>query len=56
MAAGFRLVSPLDSQQKEHAKRVSDGIGQSFGSWPWHKKLLFSHFSHFLMKEDLTKY
>ena len=40
VAACFRLVSPLDSQQhqqQEHAKRVPDGHGQSFGSWPWQK-------------------
>ena len=39
VAACFRLVSPLDfqEQEQEHAKRVPDGHGRSFGSWPWQK-------------------
>ena len=43
VAACFRLVSPLDfqQQQEEDAKRVPDGHGQSFGSWPWQKLLGF---------------
>ena len=35
VAACFCLVSPHDSQQEEHAKRVPNGHGQSLGSWPW---------------------
>ena len=38
MAACFRLVSPLKIPQEE--KRVSDGHGRSFGSWPWQKGCL----------------
>ena len=41
VAACFRLVSLLDSQQQQqeedHAKRVPDGHGRSFGSSPWQK-------------------
>ena len=41
VAACFRFVSPIDFQQQEeeeeHAKRVPDGHGRSFGSWPWQK-------------------
>ena len=40
VAACFRLVSPLDFQKQEHAKRVPDGHGRSFGSWPWQKGCL----------------
>ena len=43
VAACFRLVSPLDSQEQEQeeqedAKRVPDCHDRSFGSWPWQKK------------------
>ena len=40
VAACVRLVSPLDFQQEQQqqAKRVPDGHGRSFGSWPWQKK------------------
>ena len=43
VAACFRFASPLDfqeqeeEQEEEHAKRVPDGHGRSFGSWPWQK-------------------
>ena len=38
VAACFRLVSLLDFQeQQQHATRVPDGRGRSFGSWPWQK-------------------
>ena len=41
VAACFRLVSLLDSQQQQqeedHAKRVPDGHGRSFGPLPWQK-------------------
>ena len=44
VAACFRLVSPLDFQEKEQeqeqdAKWVPDGHGRSFGSRPWQKVL-----------------
>ena len=42
VAACFRLVSPLklqeeEEEEEEDAKRVPDGHGRSFGSWPWQK-------------------
>ena len=37
VVACIRLVSPLDSQQQQHGKRVPDGHGRSFGSWLWQK-------------------
>ena len=41
VAACFRLVSPLDfHQEEEDAKKVSDGHGRSFGSWPWQKQVI----------------
>ena len=45
VAACFRLVSPLDFQEEQQdAKRVPDGHGRSFESWPLQKasKLLKS--------------
>ena len=38
VAACFRLVSQMDLQQQEKAKRVPDGHGRSFGSRPWQKQ------------------
>ena len=33
-----RLIHQEEEEQKEqHAKRVPDGYGRSFGSWPWQK-------------------
>ena len=38
VAACFRLVSGLKREQQQEKKRVTDGYGRSFGSWPWQKK------------------
>ena len=41
VVACFRLMSPLDipiqynNIQEQQAKRVPDGHGRSYGSWPW---------------------
>ena len=40
----FLLLSPLDSQEE---KRVRDGHGQPFGSWPWQKcHICFLHLAY----------
>jgi hypothetical protein len=36
-ASRHRLIHQQQEEQEEDAKRVPDGHGRSFGSWPWQK-------------------